>query len=187
MGIGTEFKNENLCLSVLKKIARLYRDAYTGFPKQAWILFSMQLVNASGFMVIFFLSLYLTNKLDFTLAQAGRTISIFGVGSLLGAWFGGWLSDNIGSTNVQKLSLPLLGAFLAQRAGTGSQVKYMGLFSLAFSVSLILGPAVGSYIYAAFGPNVLWSGCGILGFVLFILFRTLSPFLQKMPAPNFQL
>ncbi|MBD3415090.1 MAG: hypothetical protein GF421_11745 [Candidatus Aminicenantes bacterium] len=71
------------------KIIQLYGCAYSGFPKKAWTLFAVQLVNASGFMVIFFLTLYLTKKLNFSLEQAGRSISIFGIGSLTGAWLGG--------------------------------------------------------------------------------------------------
>jgi len=401
---------------MFKKIITLYRSAYTGFPRQAWTLFAVQLVNASGFMVIFFLSLYLTRKLDFTLEQAGRTISVFGMGSLVGAWLGGWLSDRLGSTNVQKLglfcagifyiwlgqpeslwavnmiifivaiasgmlypaantsmarlcspetmtkgfalnrlasnigvtigpavggflalrnygllfwfdgltclaaallfsllwrkpeqelraeekkrpesgrspwrdipflmllpliaiwgtvfhqlfvtfplymrevygfpenrigllvmintllivtlemlliqwigkrslvriiafaflltgmgfalmplgrgfvyaaftvavwtfgemlSMPLLGAFIAQRAGSGSQGRYMGLFSFAFSVSMILGPSLGTYVYSRFGSDVLWFGCGVTGFLLFVAFRLMSPLFQKSPA-----
>jgi predicted MFS family arabinose efflux permease len=87
------------------KIAALYRNAYRGLPRHAWILFSVLLVNAAGMMVIFFLSLYLTRQLNYTVVQAGRAISLFGVGHLLGSYLGGWLSDRIGSTNIQKLSL----------------------------------------------------------------------------------
>ena len=90
---------------MFRKIAGLYKDAYRGLPRHAWVLFSVLLVNAAGMMVIFFLSLYLTRQLDYTVAQAGRAISLFGVGHLIGAYLGGWLSDRIGSTTIQKLSL----------------------------------------------------------------------------------
>jgi predicted MFS family arabinose efflux permease len=90
---------------VYRKIIGLYRDAYRGLPHHAWILFSVLLVNSAGMMVIFFLSLYLTRQLNYTLAQAGRAISLFGAGHLIGSYLGGWLSDRIGSTNIQKLSL----------------------------------------------------------------------------------
>jgi predicted MFS family arabinose efflux permease len=95
--------------TMIRKIRSLYRQAYQGLPSQAWILFSVLLINAAGMMVLFFLSLYLTRQLGFTVTQAGRSISIFGIGSLAGAFLGGWLSDRIGSTNVQKLSLLLSG------------------------------------------------------------------------------
>lgn len=94
---------------MLKKAITLYRKAYEGLPSHAWILFSVLFINAAGMMVLFFLSLYLTRKLGFTVTQAGRSISIFGLGSLTGSYLGGWLSDRIGSTNVQKLSLLLSG------------------------------------------------------------------------------
>jgi predicted MFS family arabinose efflux permease len=94
---------------MIRKIANLYRQAYQGLPHQAWILFSVLLINAAGMMVLFFLSLYLTRQLGFTLTQAGQAISIFGIGSLAGSYLGGWFSDRIGSTNVQKLSLLLCG------------------------------------------------------------------------------
>jgi predicted MFS family arabinose efflux permease len=94
---------------MIRKITSLYRQAYKGLPRQAWILFSVLLINAAGMMVLFFLSLYLTRQLGFTVTQAGQSISIFGIGSLAGAFLGGWLSDRIGSTNVQKLSLLFCG------------------------------------------------------------------------------
>ena len=97
---------------MIKGIAQLYRRAYSGLPKEAWFLFAVNLVNASGAMVIFFLSLYLTRRLGFTPARAGQALSLYGLGSLAGAYLGGWLADRIGSTSVQKLSLALSGGFL---------------------------------------------------------------------------
>ncbi|MFW6131059.1 MAG: hypothetical protein ACOC5F_00490 [Candidatus Aminicenantaceae bacterium] len=51
---------------MIKRIVNLYHNSYAGLPRQAWTLFTVQLVNSSGFMVIFFLSLYLTRKMNFT-------------------------------------------------------------------------------------------------------------------------
>ena len=66
---------------MLKDLIALYRRAYAGLPRQAWTLFGVLLINASGMMVIFFLSLYLTRELNFNISVAGRVLSAYGVGS----------------------------------------------------------------------------------------------------------
>ncbi len=51
-------------------------------------------------MVIPFLSLYLVNAKGFTLPQVGWIMTSFGVGSLVGTWIGGKLTDTIGFYKV---------------------------------------------------------------------------------------
>ncbi len=121
---------------MFKDIAHLYRRAYSGLPREAWFLFAVNLVNSSGAMVIFFLSLYLTRRLGFTPARAGQAISLYGLGSLAGAYLGGWLSDRIGSTSVQKLSLALSGGFLL---ALGQIRSAWGLLPILFLYSLAAG------------------------------------------------
>ena len=93
-------------------ILSLYRQAYSGLPRRAWLLALVQFVNRSGSMVLFFLTLYLTSRLGFTLARAGQVVGVYGFGALLGAWLGGVLCDRLGATAVQKLSLALGGLTL---------------------------------------------------------------------------
>ena len=77
-------------------------------------------------------------------------------------------------TTGEMLSMPLLGAMIAVRAGPGSQGRYMGLFSFAFSLSMILGPLIGTAVYGRYGPTALWFGCGVVGCLLFVAFSLLS-------------
>lgn len=120
----------------LRKIKDEYVRAYSGLPRRAWILFAVNLVNASGTMVIFFLALYLTRKLGFSTAGAGRALSLYGVGSLAGAYLGGWLADRVGSILVQKASLALCGALLIAL----SQVRSAwGILPLLLSLGLAAG------------------------------------------------
>lgn len=60
-------------------------------------------------MVIPFLSLYLVNAKGFTLPQVGWIMTAFGVGSLVGTWVGGRLTDAIGFYKVIIMSLLLGG------------------------------------------------------------------------------
>ena len=60
-------------------------------------------------MVIPFLSLYLTQDLGFTLENVGIIMSCFGLGSLIGAWLGGKLTDLFGPYRVMLVSLMLTG------------------------------------------------------------------------------
>ena len=69
----------------------------------------MTFVNRAGTMVIPFLSLYLTASLGFTLKDVGWVLSAFGLGSVVGSWLGGKLTDRIGAYPVMLWSLLLSG------------------------------------------------------------------------------
>jgi len=114
---------------MLQRTASFYREAYSGLPRNAWLLSLVQFVNRSGSMVLFFLTLYLTSKRGFTLAQAGRAVSVFGVGALVGAYLGGVLCDRLGATAVQRLSLLLGGLNLI---AMGYMTAPAGILATAF-------------------------------------------------------
>jgi predicted MFS family arabinose efflux permease len=113
-----------------------YIRAYSGLPRRAWILFAVNLVNSSGSMVLFFLSLYLTRKLGFSPARAGQILGLYGVGSLVGAYLGGWMADRVGSIRVQKGSLAACGVLLI---ALGGAVSAWGIMALLFGFALAAG------------------------------------------------
>ena len=76
------------------------------------MLAAVELVNRSGTMVLFFMTLYATRHLGFSLTEAAQVMSAYGAGSLVGTYLGGRLCDRIGAYNVQKISLGLGGIFL---------------------------------------------------------------------------
>lgn len=81
-------------------------------------------------------------------------------------------------TTGEMLSMPLLVSLIAIRAGPGSQGRYMGLFTFSFSLSWIVGPAIGTAVYGSHGPSTLWFGCGVAGLLLSASFTLLSPVLE---------
>lgn len=93
----------------MKKFLKQYKAAYSGLPKTAWLLSIIILINRTGSIVFFFMTLYLTTQKDFSVSEAGQMISIYGLGALIGALLGGWLTDKIGALWVQKASLFLSG------------------------------------------------------------------------------
>ena len=78
---------------------------YGGLSAASWMLALIQLINRSGSMVLPFLAVYMTHALGYTVQQAGLIMSIYGVGSLIGSYLGGWLTDKIGAFRVQIFSL----------------------------------------------------------------------------------
>ena len=132
------FVRSIVSLAPVRAVRNEYVRAYSGLPRRAWILFAVNFINASGAMVFFFLSLYLTRKIGLTTSQAGQALSLYGFGSLAGAFAGGWLSDRIGSIGVQKLSLAACGVLLLVLG----QVKALGgilplLFGMAFFAGML--------------------------------------------------
>lgn len=95
---------------MIRRIAGLYREAFSGLPREIWLLAIILLINRCGTMVLPFLSLYLTGHKGFSIAAAGQVVSLYGIGSILGTYLGGWATDRIGGLRVQLISLILSGA-----------------------------------------------------------------------------
>jgi len=89
----------------LKHLLNHYAAAYRGLPREAWILSIILLINRSGSIVLFFMSLYLTQKLGYTVNDAGTVLSSYGLGMMAGAFLGGNLTDRIGAKYVQLFAL----------------------------------------------------------------------------------
>ncbi len=90
---------------MFKNILNLYRDSFSGLPKPIWYLCIVMFLNRSGSMVLFFLTLYLTKELNYTNIEAGEVLTVYGLGSLVGSFLGGWLTDHLNSKKVQFYSL----------------------------------------------------------------------------------
>lgn len=80
---------------------QLYKNAYSGLSRHSWYLSLVMLVNRSGTMVLPFMTIYCTQQLHFSIGQAGIVLSMFGVGSLVGAFLGGKITDKYGFYDVQ--------------------------------------------------------------------------------------
>lgn len=137
----------------MKFLIKIYGDSFSGLSGSVWALSLVALINRSGSMVLFFMTLYLTTQKEYTITEAGQIISIYGLGSLLGSYLGGWLSDKIGSFKVQFLSLILCGIgyiFL------GYIDSHHGIAIMMFIVAAVgdaLRPANNSAIAAAALPE----------------------------------
>ena len=90
---------------MVRSVAKAYRDAYGGLPIEIWVLSLALFVNRCGAMVLAFLTLYLTNELGFTMFEAGTIFSVWGLGSLTGAWLGGKLVRPLGAVRMQIFAL----------------------------------------------------------------------------------
>ena len=89
---------------VVKTITQ-FTNSFRGIPREVWLLSVVSLINRSGAMVICFLTLYLTSALHFDIKSAGYILSCFGIGSIIGAYIGGVLTDFYGYYRVQWLTL----------------------------------------------------------------------------------
>lgn len=118
----------------MKKLYFNYINTFRGLSKEVWWLALITLINRAGTMVIPFLSLYLTKSLDFTLSDVGWIMSFFGLGSVVGSWIGGKLTDKIGSYKVMLFSLIGTGfAFVAMQFVT----TFTGFCASIFLLMLI--------------------------------------------------
>jgi predicted MFS family arabinose efflux permease len=94
---------------MVKRAVYKYRNSFKGLSKEVWRLALITFINRAGTMVLPFLSLYLTENLNLSLAQVGWVMTSFGIGSLFGSWIGGKLTDKIGYYKVMFWSLLITG------------------------------------------------------------------------------
>jgi len=89
----------------MKGIYSSYIANFRGLSHEIWLLAFVTFINRAGAMVIPFLSLYLINVEGFDLPHVGWIMSCFGLGSIVGTYFGGRLTDSIGFYKVILFSL----------------------------------------------------------------------------------
>ncbi len=113
----------------------LYRKAYHGLPREVWMISLIMLVNRSGTMVVPFMTIYLTSaEMGYSIGKAGIVLGVFGLGSILGGYLGGRLTDRIGHRSVQFYTL-LGGGLLFILLG---QVKaFSSICVVTFFLSLV--------------------------------------------------
>tara|TARA_R110002012_G_scaffold247306_1_gene422973 strand:+ start:1239 stop:2447 length:1209 start_codon:yes stop_codon:yes gene_type:complete len=124
----------------MKKLLTNYIKTFYGLSKEVWWLALVTFINRAGTMVIPFLSLYLREDLGFTYEQVGWIMTAFGLGSVVGSWTGGKLTDKMGFYKVMVYSLAISG------------VLFIGLQFLNSFVSLCLGVFVLMIVADTFRP-----------------------------------
>lgn len=87
------------------------KNPYANIPPAMWLLTITTLISRSGNMVLVFLPLYLTQKLGFNIIETGQIISFYGLGQIVGAYYGGIMTDKLGSIKVQVIGFLLVGTF----------------------------------------------------------------------------
>jgi predicted MFS family arabinose efflux permease len=119
---------------VIARIARIYKDAFSELPTPVWLLSLVAFVNRCGTMVVPFLSLYMTREMGYSKIEAGTMLGVFGAGSIVGSYLGGWLGDRLGVIRVQGWSLALSGVgFLA----LPRLERYWAILAAMFVVSVV--------------------------------------------------
>jgi len=96
---------------MIKSIINIYADSFSGLSRSVWLLSLIMLINRAGAMVLPFMTLYLTTDLGFSLTAAGWVMGAYGLGSILGAYAGGYLTDKFGYYHIQLYSL-IISAFI---------------------------------------------------------------------------
>lgn len=119
----------------MNRLLSLYLGSFANIQRNVWILSVAMFINRSGSMVLLFTSLYLTKDLKFTIAEAGIALSFYGIGSVLGSYAGGWLTDRKNFFDIMFLSL----------ISSGLILLLLLVATTPFAISLIIF----SYAFAA--------------------------------------
>jgi predicted MFS family arabinose efflux permease len=94
---------------MIQKILQTYKTSFSGLSRETWLLSLVILINRCGYMVLPFMSMYITQSMHRSIADAGLIVTLYGTGSVLGAMAGGYLTDKIGFRPVQIFSFIISG------------------------------------------------------------------------------
>jgi MFS family permease len=61
----------------------------------------------------------------------------------------------------EMISSPVAGAYVSHLAPERYRGRYMGLLMLMWSIGMVLGPSIGTYVFER-NETALWTACGVL-------------------------
>ena len=145
--------------SVLGKAQSIYRE----FPSRFWILVGATWINAVGRTMIFpFFALYVTQRFDVGMTQAGILLALFSISGFLGNLAGGALTDRFGRRSMVLFGL-VFSAFSSLAMGLVGDLR--AFFVLAIVVGFlsdISGPAEGAMVADLLPDEKRAEGFGVL-------------------------
>ncbi len=92
-------------LSYLQTGIKTYFQSYHGLPIAFWQRIAVSFINNISAGVVFFLSFYFVKTLHLNIALAGLMISVYGIGTVIGGYVSGKLSQHIPSNAIAIISL----------------------------------------------------------------------------------
>ncbi|HEY8918546.1 MAG TPA: MFS transporter [Chitinophaga sp.] len=125
---------------MLLKIAHTYRSSFSDLSRETWLLSLVLLVNRSSTMVAPFMSMYITQSMHRSIADAGLIITLFGAGAVAGSSVSGYFIDRF-SFRVVQVFTAIAGGLLFLLFG------YVQDFSLLCVMTVLL-----SFVVEAFRP-----------------------------------
>lgn len=123
---------------MLQRLIRRYQAAFSGVPRNVWLIALILLVSRSGTMVLPFLAIYCRQELGLEPAAIGFLLSAYGVGSVVAGLLGGKITEWIGSIPTQILSLTLATpGFLMVGFAKDFTSLFLSLFYLSLGVEMM--------------------------------------------------
>ena len=133
-----------------------YKNVYGLSPKTIGLLMAM---NGLGVALIEMSVIYLLeNKLrNFTYIKIGCALLIVAF-IMMNIWKGMWVLvvSIILITLSEILAMPFMASFCMRRANPQSMGRYMGLYSMAWAVALIIAPIIGTQLIDRYSFEVMW-------------------------------
>lgn len=144
---------------MLTRIKKVYNE----FPRKFWTVVGVSFIDRVGGTMLFpFFSLYITQKFQVGMTQAGMILGVFSIFGLFGGMIGGALTDRFGR---RKLILFGLVFSALSTLALGSVNEFSLLLPLAVVIGLlsdIAGPAHAAMIADILPENQRQEGFGIL-------------------------
>ncbi len=143
----------------MHRITKIYHE----FPRQFWIVVGVSFIDRVGGTLLFpFFSLYITQRFQVGMTQAGLILGLFSIFGLLGSMIGGALTDRFGRRKLILFGL----VFSALSTLTlGLVTEFAALIPVAVVVGLlsnIAEPAQGAMIADILPEEQRQEGFGIL-------------------------
>lgn len=117
------------------------RNYFTDLPLGAWGGISANFINSILSSVFYFLSIYFVNMLHFSVATAGSILAFYSLGTMLGGWIGGQLTDRYSFRLAAAVGLVLEGvgygilSFLKNPYWLGITAFLLGCASYIFTTA----------------------------------------------------
>src|SRR3990167_8580123 len=122
------------------------KNPYANIHLTIWLQSAAIFISRSGSMVLVFLPLYLIQKLHFSTLAAGQIVSLYGLGEMIGSYYGGLLVDKIGFFRIQFFSLLLTGILFICLEFFTNPIFIMFIICCVGICSAAIRPATGTAI-----------------------------------------